>query len=1183
MGSPVCSEVIRAEVAELLGVGSETVHPGSNLVGQGLDSIRMMALAGRWRRQGIAVDFATLAATPTIEAWSALVSACSTDNGSDPQSASADIESAAAHAGGDASDDAFPLAPMQHAMWVGRQDNQQLGGVAGHLYVEFDAGPIDCERLRAAASRLALRHPMLRVVFLPDGTQRIASPIDCRDLVVSVQDLRPTEPDLVDERLAAIRDAKSHQQLDGTVFELALTLLPGERSRLHVDLDMQAADAMSYRNLMADLAALYRGAQLPELVYTYREYRAAVLRAEARPQPDRDADRDWWAQRVPQLPDPPALPLLPTGRGGFKSTRRWHWLDPATRDALFSRAGSRGITPAMTLAAVFAHTLGRWSASSRFLLNVPLFGREALHPDVDLVVGDFTSSLLLDVDLTGAAGAAARAEVVQNAMRTAAAHSTYPGLSVLRDLSRYRGTQVIAPVVFTSALGLGELFSPDVTEQFGTPGWIISQGPQVVLDAQVTEFNGGVLVNWDVREGVIAPGVVDAMFAHQIDELLRLASSDDAWDLPGSSALSAAQHAVREVANSCTAEPSGEGLHDGFFRQANQQPDSPAIIARSGDLSYAQLREQSLTVAAALQAADIGVGDTVAVLGPKTAEQVPALLGILAVGGVYLPIGADQPRDRAERILQTGEVRLALVCGDHQTSLPVPALTLAETLAGVPGKFVPASTDPAKLAYVLFTSGSTGEPKGVEMTHDGAMNTVEFFARHFEFSAADRCLSLSTLESDLSVLDIFATLRTGGAIVVVDEAQRRNPDAWAQLIDTHKVTVLNFMPGWLDMLFEVGRARLSSLRVVATGGDWVRPILARALHVEAPEARFAGLGGATETAVHATIFEVGRKNGEIDLPSDWTAIPYGRPFPNMACRVVADDGVDCPDWVVGELWISGRGIARGYRGRSELTAQRFVEHDGQVWYRTGDLARYWPDGTLEFVGRADHRVKVSGYRVELGEIDAALGRLPGVRGAVAALTASSSGSEVLAAIVCVDPSVDGGLTTERIREELVDLLPAHMIPRYLLLADHIPFTDGGKIDRRAVAGQLTAAASELDRPDYRAPATALESALADILGDLLDGQKVGVDDDFFMLGGDSVKSTQAVARVRTWLDTPDVMVADIFATRTVAALARLLGSREADRGRLEQIAEVYLEVVGMDAEAVLSASESLVTKPETKQ
>ena len=250
------------------------------------------------------------------------------------------------------------------------------------------------------------------------------------------------------------------------------------------------------------------------------------------------------------------------------STRRWQWLDPGNPGRAVRHARSRGVTPAMMFAAAFAHTLARWSSTSRFLLNVPLFGREAVHPDVDSLIGDFTSSLLLDIDLTGTTTAASRAQAVQEAMRSAAAHSSYPGLSVLRDLARYRGTPVLAPVVFTSALGLGELFCADVTQTFGTPGWIISQGPQVSLDAQVTEFDGGVLVNWDVREDVFPAGVVDAMFAHHIEELLRLAATND-WDVRDSPALPASQRVVRDAANSRSAAPSGEALHDGFFRRGS--------------------------------------------------------------------------------------------------------------------------------------------------------------------------------------------------------------------------------------------------------------------------------------------------------------------------------------------------------------------------------------------------------------------------------------------------------------------------------------------------------------------------------------------------------------------------------------------------------------------------------------
>lgn len=1159
MGEPASGpRTVREEVAELLGVDAQTLAPDADLLAEGLDSLRIMTLSGRWRKRGIDVDFAALVANPTVRAWGTLIEGRpAAPDAPAPEPAAPD--GAASH---DHDGQPFALAPMQHAMWVGRNDDQQLGGVAGHLYVEFDGAGVSVPRLREAAAALSARHPMLRVEFLPDGTQRIGT----RVLDVAVEDLRGLDDDAAEAALLRTRETRSHQLLDGEVLQLALSLLPGGRTRLHVDLDMQAADAVSYRTLMGDLARLYRGATLPELTYTYRRYRAAV--EESPRYAPRPADVSWWRERLSELPGPPALPTVPPAEqpDPRRSTRHWHWLDPATRDAVFAAAHRRSITPAMAVAASFAGVLARWSGTPRFLLNLPLFAREPLHPDVEHLVGDFSSSLLLDVDLHDAPTPAHRARAVQDSLHTTAAHASYPGLSVLRDLGRDRGRQVLAPVVFTSALGLGELFDADVTEHFGTPVWILSQGPQVLLDAQVTEFDGGVLINWDVRADAFRPGVVEAMFAHHIAELRRLAD-DAAWEAAEPAPVPEAQRAVREALNFRTAPPSGEALHDGFFRTAERQPDAPAVFSSLGDLTYAQLREQVLAVCATLRRTGVRPGDTVAVLGPKTAEQIPALLGIHAAGAAYLPVGIDQPPDRARRILESAGVRAALVCGTELGELAVPAVTVAEAIrSGRPdaARTRACVTDPGELAYVLFTSGSTGEPKGVELSHDAAMNTVEFINGHFGIGADDRCLALSTLECDLSVLDIFGMLRAGGAIVVVDEAQRRDPDAWARLIAEHAVTVLHFMPGWLEMLAEVGAGRLDSVRVIPTGGDWVRTELVRALRELAPRARIAGLGGATETATHNTICEPG------ELPEHWTAIPFGIPLPNNACRVVADwasdGGSDCPDWVPGELWVTGRGIARGYRGRPDLTAERFVTHAGRTWYRTGDLVRYRPDGAIEFVGRADHRVKISGYRVELGEVEGALSRVPGVAHAVVAVLPGPAGRDaLLAALVRLD---DPRITTAQIASALTDLVPPHMVPQHLGIAETIPFTPGGKIDRRAVVELLTAslAAAGEAAGACRAPSTPLETALARILGDLLNRGAVGVgaDEDFFALGGDSVLATAAVARIREWLDAPSVTVTDIFAARTVSALARLLTEQESGDERLSAVAELYLEIAHMD-------------------
>ena len=460
------------------------------------------------------------------------------------------------------------------------------------------------------------------------------------------------------------------------------------------------------------------------------------------------------------------------------------------------------------------------------------------------------------------------------------------------------------------------------------------------------------------------------------------------------------------------------------------------------------------------------------------------------------------------------------------------------------------------------------------MTHDGAMNTVEFLTRHFEIGAADRCLALSTLECDMSVLDIFATLRAGGAIVVVDEAQRRDPDAWARLIDTHKVTVLNFMPGWLEMLVEVGHGRLSSLRVVPTGGDWVRPGLARRLHGRGARSCVRRPGRCHRNRGARNHFR-GRLSPVAELPADWTAVPYGTPFPNIACRVVDDTGDDCPDWVAGELWVSGRGIARGYRGRPDLTAERFVAA------RRPDLVPHRRPGPL-LAGRhaASSSAAPTTASRSAGTASNSARSRPRCGGcrvcgsAVAAVLPAYGGSDVLAAAVCrgdlrrcrADRRADSrGSRRSRSR--------AHDSASHRRWSSSIPFTDGGKIDRRAVDRPAGRRSLRLGlKPGYRAPSTPLESALADIVGDLLG------------LGSRSVSTTTSSrsAGIRCWPPRPSPVSAPGWTPPTswsptssppepFRRLPACSVGREPDPGRLDQVAEVYLEVIHMDAGTVLAA------------
>jgi len=523
---------IRDAVVELLGEEPATISDGENLFEAGLDSVGLLRLVNRLRRGGLQVSFADLAREPTLAAWDRLVSE---DKAADTGAA---LETS--HATGAADQEPTQLGAMQHAYWVGRSAGQRLGGVAAHLYAEFDHAPtgadpaIDPDKLKFALERLMERHETLRTRITSDGRQEVLRKLSAP---FTVHDMRGQSAAAVKDHLSNIRDVFSHQALDidsGQVMSVALTLLPDGATRLHLDVDMIAADAVSYRILLTDFAAVYGSpsVNLPPLGLNYRDY-LADSKSDQEQRTHLAAEA--WQQRLPLLPGAPILPevfeAMPENAVP-KVARRHLWLAPEQKQRLTDVARQNGVTVAMTVATVLSEVVGHWSATDRFLLNVPMFNRAADHPDIDRIVGDFSSSVMLEIDLRKPLAFVDRVRALQNRMHTDAAHASYTGLDVLRDLSRQRGETVLAPVVFTSALGLGELFAPAVTAVVGRPVWVISQGPQVLLDAQVTEFEDGLLVNWDTREDALAPGVVDAMFKVFEKTLHAVVDEPEAWSRP---------------------------------------------------------------------------------------------------------------------------------------------------------------------------------------------------------------------------------------------------------------------------------------------------------------------------------------------------------------------------------------------------------------------------------------------------------------------------------------------------------------------------------------------------------------------------------------------------------------------------------------------------------------------------
>ncbi|WP_422768954.1 amino acid adenylation domain-containing protein [Plantactinospora sp. WMMC1484] len=1115
MSGELTVDDLRAVVAELL--ETQAITDGEDLTLRGMDSLRMMRVLTRLRARGRGIRFSTMAQNPTVAGWWA---------------ASERLPAAAPAAGPSSillGHEPFELTPVQYAYWAGRDERLTLGGVGAQYYVELDGAAVSPARMRSALHRLVQRHPMLRVAVGEDGRQRI--------LPDGVAPSLRVYPDSSAADLEARRRALGQQRLDpatGRNVDAALSLVDGGRTRLHLTIDMMVADADSFRIMLNDLEAIYRGDPLPPLNYTFAAYVADVRDTAAAAA---ERARPYWLERLARMPRAPRLPTLPLHEATASQRRihRRHLVLPADQTVrLEEKARDKGLSLSTVLLTAYAEVVGAYAEQDRFLLTLPFYLREQVHEDVGAVVGDFTNLLLLECDLSGS-GFSTTAQRLQERLYADADNVAYSAVSVLRDLSRQWGEPALAPVVFTSAIGIGDLYSPRVRATFGEPVWTISQVPQTLLDCQVLEFDGGLLINWDCAEGLFAEGVLDGMFTAYRYLLEWLAGED--WTRPVPALVPADQLVVRGVLNGVASGVGGVGggVGGGLLWSGLWGVDG-GRVAVAGGWSFGELRARALAVVGFLRGVGVGSGARVGVCLPKGADQVAVAVGVSVAGCVFVPVSPDQPVGRRAAMCAAADVRW--VCSVPGLVWPegVVSFGVEEAFAASVGRPVEVSAD--ETAYVIFTSGSTGVPKGVMVSHRQAVNTIVDVVERFDVTGADRVLAVSGLDFDLSVFDVFGVLGVGGALVLPSDEDRREAGVLLALAREHGVTVWNSVPALVEMVCVVGgRGALPGLRLVMVSGDWVRPDLVGRVRSLAPGARFVALGGATEAAIWSNFFEV---TGA--LPG-WSSVPYGWPLAGQAFRVVDVRGRDCPDWVVGELWIGGAGVAQGYAGDPELTAAKFVVgSDGGRWYRTGDMGRYRPGGVLEILGRRDGQVKLRGHRIETGEIEAALVRCEGVRQAVVVLAAPSG--TVSASLVAY---VVGEVVEEDVPGQLADLLPGYMIPRRVVRLAELPLTVNGKVDRGALARRWLGDEQVSDEE----PRGELEKLIAATWADVLGVAAVGRGHNFFTLGGDSLTATRLIARLAAE-GLPPVSLRALFDNPTVAGLATQVTGPVPVRARLHQ-------------------------------
>jgi epothilone synthetase B len=907
--------------------------------------------------------------------------------------------------------DPFPLTKMERAYWLGRDPSLELGGIGIHLYEEVDCADLDLERLQRAWQRVLDRHDMLRAVVLPDGRQQVLRQASYR---IPVVDLRGRSSAAKAAQLDALRARLSHQVYDPTVwppFEFLACRLDRHRIRLCLSLDALHIDMASLTVLLEDWARFYDDPEAPvePLALSFRDYVLAL--EEWRETKEFERSLAYWQERAGRLPPAPQLPRRrpPETRDRPRFVRRRGSLAADAWQRLKDRAARLGLTPSGLLLAVYAEVLVLWNQDPELTINVPLFNPQAVHSDLKQVVGNYTSTLLLEVRHSPDLTFAARAARLQEQFWQDLEHRTVSGIEVLREVARTRGKvsdQILMPVVYTSLLG-GRTRGLLVLKRFGERVYNVMQTPQVILDLHVQEEEGELYFDWDAVEQSFPAGLMDEMYASYGSYLKYLAEGEEAWGRRERAPLPSAQLRQRAQVNA-TEQPVPDVTVGALIKeQAQRQGLYSAVITSSRTLTYEELNHRSSVLCSELRQLGVSRDQLVAIVMEKGWEQVVGVLAILQAGGAYLPIDPALPRERLLHLLYHGQVAVALTQSWIEPQVKwldnVRRLCLDQHTGWGDGAS-PAGPGPTPhdLAYVMYTSGSTGLPKGVMIEHHSVVNRIVDVNQRFGVGPEDRIFGLTALHHDLSVYDICGVLATGACIVLPDAGRLRDPQHWAELLLRERVTVWNSVPAFLEMLvayLEQAGDRVAcsefSLRLVLLSGDWIPVTLPDRIRRLFAGAQVVSLGGPTETTIWDICYPIS------DITSSWPSIPYGRPMANARYHILNPALEPCPVWAPGELFIGGSGLARGYWRDEEQTRARFLRHPqtGERLYRSGDRGRYLPDGTIEFLGRQDFQLKVGGHRIEAGEVEETIKQHPQVAAVVVTTDTESGRARQLIAYV----------------------------------------------------------------------------------------------------------------------------------------------------------------------------------------
>ncbi|QRK05623.1 amino acid adenylation domain-containing protein [Archangium violaceum] len=1043
-----------------------------------------------------------------------------------------------------------PVSFAQERMWFLYQWNPASAAFNMPGAVRL-SGDVDTEALRRSLQELARRHETLRTTFTDQDGRLLQSVAPSLEIPLALVDLRDI-PEAQREHQARERiTTEARQPFDltrGPLLRAVLLRLAEREQVLLLCMHHIISDGWSLGVLVRELAALYAAfvqgqpSPLQALPLQYAEF--ASWQREWLQGDVLETQLSWWRERL----DPNALLELPTDRPrptalSPHGARQTVMLPPALAQALKALGQREGKTLFVTLLSAFDVLLHRYTGQEELVVGTPIAGRN--RSELEGMIGLFINTLALRTSLSGQPTFRELMGRVHQTTVDAFAHQDLPFerlVDALKPERRLSHSPLFQVMFILQNAPMPPLQAPGLVMEFQQPETGTTKFDLTLI---ATELPEGLRIVAEYSTDLFEAGTITRLLAHYQTLLEGIAAQPDR----PINALPILPEPERRTVladwnGPATRYPRDACLHQLIEAQVERTPDAVALTFEDKSLTYRELDSRANQLAWHLRSLGVGPESRVGLCLERSLEMVVALLATLKAGGAYVPLDPAYPQERLGWMLEDARPTVLLAQQHLMPRLPAQSTHVVCLDSGwadisLQPRNAPAPRATAQnLAYIIFTSGSTGRPKGAMNEHHAVVNRLLWMQDAYGLDGQDVVLQKTPFSFDVSVWEFFWPLMQGARLVLAKPGGHQDPDYLASLIARERVTTLHFVPSMLKVFLEEPNleARCASLRRVVCSGEALPVELQDQCLQQLPQAGLHNLYGPTEAAVDVTYYAC--EPGQAPR-----SVPIGRPVANTRIRILDAHLQPVPVGVSGELYIGGVQVGRGYRARPNLTAERFIpdpfsDEPGARMYRTGDVARWLPDGNLEYLGRADFQVKVRGFRIELGEIETLLAQHPAVRQAVVIAREDRPGDKRLVAYVVGPPEQ---ASTAELRSFLQTRLPEHMVPSAFVALEKLPLSPNGKLDRRALP------APEIGKPHagqpFEAPRTELEQLIAGIWKEVLQVERVGVDDAFFALGGNSLLALQVHRRLKTALGT-ELALTQLFQYPTVRALAARLSKQD---------------------------------------